>query len=109
MLVLVCLLLPGLGCPRLVLDSWSDLYTEDGEVDVDRLVTEADLVTVRTEPYEECPQMEIEVQEYEVFLMVNGVEVRDTLERSQMIDLWNTTRTIMSEKEPWIKGAIELR
>ena len=94
---------------RLVLDSWDDLYREDGEVDVERLMREADLLTVTTKPYQDCPEVDMDVYEYEVFLMVDGLEVRDTLEKENVRDIWNTTRTISSLTEPWIKGAIELR
>ena len=94
---------------RLVLDSWAELYKEDGSVDIDRLVTEADLLSVTTKPYDKCPLVEVEVLEYEVFLMVEGVEVRDTLEKENLMDVWNTTGTVTSQEESWIKGAIMLR
>ena len=43
------------------------------------------------------------------FLMVEGVEVRDTLEKENLMDVWNTTGTVTSQEESWIKGAIMLR
>ena len=91
------------------LDSWAELYKEDGSVDIDRLVTEADLLSVTTKPYDKRPLVEVEVLEYEVFLMVEGVEVRDTLEKENLMDVWNTTGTVTSQEESWIKGAIMLR
>ena len=94
---------------RLVLDSWADIYREDGSVDVDKLDSEADIVGVTRKPYPECPEVNIEVTEYEMFLRVDGEEVRDTLKKQELSDLRNTTKTIMSTTEPWIKGDIMLR
>ena len=111
MLVLLLLLLVILevASSRLVLESWSDLYRDDGSVDLDKLVSQADLLAVTTKPYSECPEVNIDIEEYEVFLMVDGVEVRDTLEKEEVNDIWNTTRTIKSEAEPWILSPIMLR
>ena len=94
---------------RLVLDSWADIYREDGSVDVDKLDSEADIVGVTRKPYPECPEVNIEVTEYEMFLRVDGEEVRDTLKKQELSDLRNTTKTIMSTTEPWIMGDIMLR
>ena len=94
---------------RLVLHSWADIYREDGSVDVDKLDSEADIVGVTRKPYPECPEVNIEVTEYEMFLRVDGEEVRDTLKKQELSDLRNTTKTIMSTTEPWIKGDIMLR
>ena len=94
---------------RLVLDSWTDIYREDGSVDVDKLVSEADIVGVTRKPHPGCPEVNIEVTEYEMFLRVDGEEVRDTLKKQELSDLRNTTKTIMSTTEPWIKGDIMLR
>ena len=57
---------------RLLLSSWSDLYSEDGGVDTERLAREADLLTVTSEPDPSCPGVELEVAEYEV--VVEGKE-----------------------------------
>ena len=94
---------------RLVLESWAEIYREDGSVDLDRLLAEADIVSVSTEPYQECPEVNVNVTEYEIFLMEEGVEVRDTLEKQEIYDIWNTTKTVRSMSEPWIKGDIMLR
>ena len=91
---------------RLVLDSWDDIYREDGSVDVDKLVSEADIVGVTRKPYPECPEVNIEVTEYEMFLRVDGEEVRDTLDVSlQSVDIIS----VESKTEPWIVGNIKLR
>ena len=94
---------------RLVLDSWADIYREDGSVDVGRLASQADIVAVTSRPHLECPQVNVEVTEYEVFLVVDGLEVRDTLEKQELSDVWNTTKTIQSTTEPWIMADIMLR
>ena len=109
MLLYSLLVTASLVSSRLVLDSWSDLYKEDGSVDVARLETEADLVSVTRKPFPKCPLVEVEVLEYEVFLMVEGAEVRDTLEKENLLDVWNTTGSVRSQEESWILGAIMLR
>ena len=89
---------------RLVLDSWADIYREDGSVDVDKLDSEADIVGVTRKPYPECPEVNIEVTEYEMFLRVDGEEVRDTLDTLSVEKL-----SVKSKTEPWIVGDIKLR
>ena len=91
---------------RLVLDSWADIYREDGSVDVDKLVSEADIVGVTRKPHPGCPEVNIEVTEYEMFLRVDGEEVRATLDVSlQSVDIIS----VESKTEPWIVGDIKLR
>ena len=91
---------------RLVLDSWADIYREDGSVDVDKLVSEADIVGVTRKPHPGCPEVNIEVTEYEMFLRVDGEEVRATLDVSlQSVDIIS----VESKTEPWIVGNIKLR
>ena len=91
---------------RLVLDSWTDIYREDGSVDVDKLVSEADIVGVTRKPHPGCPEVNIEVTEYEMFLRVDGEEVRATLDVSlQSVDIIS----VESKTEPWIVGNIKLR
>ena len=94
---------------RLVLESWNEIYREDGSVDLDRLLPEADIVGVTTEPYQECPQVNVNITEFELFLVEEGVEVRDTIEKQELSDLWNTTKTVRSLTEPWIMADIMLR
>ena len=91
---------------RLVLDSWADIYREDGSVDVDKLDSEADIVGVTRKPHPGCPEVNIEVTEYEMFLRVDGEEVRATLDVSlQSVDIIS----VESKTEPWIVGNIKLR
>ena len=91
---------------RLVLDSWDDIYREDGSVDVDKLVSDADIVGVTRKPHPGCPEVNIEVTEYEMFLRVDGEEVRATLDVSlQSVDIIS----VESKTEPWIVGNIKLR
>ena len=93
---------------RLVLDSWDDLYQDDGRVDVDRLNSEAVLLGVATEPFPECPEMEIEVRDFEIFLRKNGEEVRDTVQTAKLVDDISVQH-VRNEKEPWIQGTVILR
>ena len=93
---------------RLVLDSWDDLYQDDGRVDVDRLNSEALLLGVATEPYPKCPEMEIEVRDFEIFLRKNGEEVRDTVQTAKLVDDISVQH-VRNEKEPWIQGTVILR
>ena len=101
----VLITLKAVSC-RLVLDSWTDIYREDGSVDVDKLVSEADIVGVTRKPHPGCPEVNIEVTEYEMFLRVDGEEVRATLDVSlQSVDIIS----VESKTEPWIVGNIKLR
>ena len=93
---------------RLVLDSWDDLYLDNGQVDVDRLNSEADLLGVTTEPYQECPEMELEVREFEVFLREDGGEVRDTLQYAKLVDTFSV-RTVRNINHSWIQGTVTVR
>ena len=94
---------------RLVLESWADIYREDGSVDVGRLTSQADIVGVTSRPHPDCSQVNVEVTEFEVFLVVDGLEVRDTIEKQELSDIWNTTKTIASLTETWIEADIMLR
>ena len=93
---------------RLVLDSWDDLYLDNGQVDVERLNSEADLLGVTTEPYEECPEMDLEIREFEVFLRSDGGEVRDTLQSAKLVDTYNV-RTVRNINQTWIQGTVTVR
>ena len=106
-LPLIVITLDLVSC-RLVLDSWDDLYLDNGQVDVDRLNSEADLLGVTTEPYQECPEMELEVQEFEVFLREDGGEVRDTLQYAKLVDTFSV-RTVRNINHSWIQGTVTVR
>ena len=93
---------------RLVLDSWDELYQENGQAYVDRLDSEADLLAVTTEPYQECPEMELEVREFEVFLREEGGEVRDTVQSAKLVDSVSV-RTVRNVEETWIQGTVKVR
>ena len=109
MFVLLTLLtLEGVSS-RLVLESWSDLYRDDGSVDTDRIVREASLVSVTTEPYPKCPDVQLEVHEYEFFLVKDGVETRYTIAAKNIVDIFNTTRTMKNNEDPWIKAPVMIR
>ena len=109
MLVLSILFTLDLVDSRLVLDSWEDLYQDDGSVDVERLVREARTLSVTTEPYQECPDVDVEVTEYEVFLLNDGEEVVDSIKSHKIIDIKNLTGTIQNEESPWIRASVMLR
>ena len=109
MLVLSILFTLDLVDSRLVLDSWEDLYQDDGSVDVERLVREARTLSVTTEPYQDCPDVDVEVTEYEVFLLNNGEEVVDSIKSHKIIDIKNLTGTIQNEEYPWIRASVMLR
>ena len=94
---------------RLVLDSWADLHQDDGSVDVERLTREADPLSVTTQPYQDCPEVDVEVTLYEIFLLEDGVEVSYTVQSSQIIDIKNLTGTHQNEEHPWIKASLMLR
>ena len=51
LLIFILLTLELLVSSRLVLDSWDDLYRDDGSVDEERLTREAEVLSVTTEPY----------------------------------------------------------
>ena len=109
MLLLSILFTLELVDSRLVLDSWDDLYRDDGSVDVERLVREGETLSVTTEPYQDCPDVDVEVTEYEVFLVSDGVEVADTIMTQKIIDIKNITGTVQNEEHPWIKASVMLR
>ena len=109
MLVLSILFTLDLVDSRLVLDSWEDLYRDDGSVDVERLVREARTLSVTTEPYQDCPDVDVEVTEYEVFLLNDGEEVADSIKSHKIIDIQNLTGTIQNEEHPWIRASVMLR
>ena len=109
MLVLSILFTLDLVDSRLVLDSWEDLYQDDGSVDVERLVREARTLSVTTEPYQDCPDVDVEVTEYEVFLLNDGEEVVDSIKSHKIIDIKNLTGTIQNEEYPWIRASVMLR
>ena len=109
MLLLSILFTLDLVDSRLVLDSWDDLYRDDGSVDVERLVREGETLSVTTEPYQDCPDVDVEVTEYEVFLVSDGVEVADTIMTQKIIDIKNITGTVQNEEHPWIKASVMLR
>ena len=109
MLLLSILFTLDLVDSRLVLDSWDDLYRDDGAVDVERLVREGETLSVTTEPYQDCPDVDVEVTEYEVFLVNDGVEVADTIMTQKIIDIKNITGTVQNEEHPWIKASVMLR
>ena len=111
MLVLLATILvvtSDLATCRLVLDSWDDLYQDNGQADFDRLNREADLLGVTSEPYQECPEMELEIREYEIFLMEDGVEVRDTVETTRLMDTVGV-QIITNSNESWIQGTVKVR
>ena len=93
---------------RLVLDSRDDLYQDNGEVDYDRINSEAHLLSVTTEPYQQCPEVELEVREFEFFLRENGEEVRETVETAQLMD-GVSVRHVQNINEDWIQGSVILR
>ena len=109
MLLLSILFTLDLVDSRLVLDSWDELYRDDGSVDVERLVREGDTLSVTTEPYQDCPDVDVEVTEYEVFLVSDGVEVADTIMTQKIIDIKNLTGTHQNEEHPWIRSTVMLR
>ena len=109
MLLLSILFTLDLVDSRLVLDSWDDLYRDDGSIDVERLVREGETLSVTTEPYQDCPDVDVEVTEYEVFLVSDGVEVADTIMTQKIIDIKNITGTVQNEEHPWIKASVMLR
>ena len=109
MLLLSILFTLDLVDSRLVLDSWDDLYRDDGSVDVERLVREGETLSVNTQPYQDCPDVDVEVTEYEVFLVNDGVEVADTIMTQKIIDIKNITGTVQNEEHPWIKASVMLR
>ena len=90
---------------RLVLQSWSDLDREDGSVDTERLAREADLLSVTSEPDPTCPQVELEVAEYE--LEVSGKTLSYKVKTRK--DTWNVTKTISVENVPGLQGTVVLR
>ena len=109
MLLLAIIVFPlDLLTCRLVLDSWDELYQENGQADVDRLNSEAELLGVTTEPYQECPEMELEVREFEVFLREEGGEVRDTIQSAKLVDSVSV-RTVRNVEETWIQGTVKVR
>ena len=107
MLVVCLLYITHLASGRLVLSSWSDLYMEDGSVDTERLAREANLLSVSTEPDQDCPHVELEVAEYEV--VVEGKEELVHIKTRKARDTWDVTRTVVNEEEPWIQGKVVLR
>ena len=109
MLLLSILFTLDLVDSRLVLDSWDELYRDDGSVDVERLVREGTTLSVTTEPYQDCPDVDVEVTKYEVFLVNDGVEVADTIMTQKIIDIQNITGTVQNEEHPWIKASVMLR
>ena len=94
---------------RLVLDSWDELYRDDGSVDVERLVREASPLSVTTEPYQDCPDVDVEVTVYEVILLNDGEEVADSIMSYKIIDIKNLTGTVQNEDHPWISAEVMLR
>ena len=111
LLVTVSILLTSyLVSSRLVLTSWDELDGEDGRMDTERLVMEADLVSVTTQPYEDCPEVELELSKYEVVVLQAGEELIETIEIGSIKDItYNTTGTIVNGDEPWIQGTITRR
>ena len=109
MLLLSILFTLDLLDSRLVLDSWDELYRDDGSVDVERLVREGTTLSVTTEPYQDCPDVNVEVTKYEVFLLNDGVEVPDTITSRIIIDIKNLTGTHQNEEHPWIRSTVMLR
>ena len=111
MLVLLAIILvvtSDLATCRLVLDSWDDLYQDNGQAVFDRLNREADHLGVTSEPYQECPEMELEIREYEIFLKEDGVEVRDTVEVAKLLDNVGV-QTVQNFNESWIQGTVKVR
>ena len=108
LLLAIILFTSDLASCRLVLDSWDDLYLEDGQPDVDLLYSEPDLLGVTSEPYQECPEMELEIREYEIFLKEDGVEVRDTVEVAKLLDNVGV-QTVQNFNESWIQGTVKVR
>ena len=109
MLVVCLLYTTHLASGRLVLSSWSDLYMEDGSVDTERLAREADLLTVTTRPYQDCPEVDIEIFQYEVLLLVGGEEVRESVELENIKDTWNFTKTVGKNKDLGMEEIIVVR
>ena len=83
-------------------------FEHNGQADFDRLNREADLLGVTSEPYQECPEMELEIREYEIFLMEDGVEVRDTVETARLMDTVGV-QIITNSNESWIQGTVKVR
>ena len=76
---------------------------------VDHAAREADPLSVTTQPYQDCPEVDVEVTLYEIFLVEDGVEVSYTVQSSQIIDIKNLTGTHQNEEHPWIKASLMLR
>ena len=104
MLPVLLLCAAHLATGHLVLQSWSDLYREDGSVDTERLAMEADLLSVTTQPDPSCPQVELEVAEYKV--VVAGTE---DLFQVKTRKASHMKRIVANEEEPWIQGEVVLR
>ena len=109
MLLLFIFFTIDLVANRLVLESWDDLYQGDGSVDVERLTREAETLSVTTEPYQDCPEVDVEVTVFEVFLVEDGVEVADSIKSYKILDIKNITGTIQNEEHPWIRASVMLR
>ena len=105
----ILLLCTDLVTGRLLLSRWSDLYSEDGGVDTERLAREADLLTVTTRPYQDCPEVDIEIFQYEVLLLVGGEEVRESVELENIKDTWNFTKTVGKNKDLGMEEIIVVR
>ena len=52
--------------------------------------------------------MELEIREFEIFLMEDGVEVRDTVETARLMDTVGV-QIVQNSNESWIQGTVKVR
>ena len=100
----------SMAASKLVVSSIDDLYLEDGTMDTDLILGQADLHNSTRYWSEECPHIEEELQYFEYWVLDEaGAEEQRFLEARMPLYVTNQTRTMTNIDEPWVQGHVVLR
>ena len=100
----------SLAVSKLVVFSIDDLYLEDGTMNTDLILDQADLHNSTRYWSEECPHIEEELQYFEYWVLSEaGAEEQRFLEARMPLYVTNQTRTMTNINEPWVQGHVVLR
>ena len=106
------ILLPYLSVvfAKLVVRHEDELYLEDGNMDAERILAEADVINSTVRQCAHCPFVEEELKYFEYFIVdEDGNEQRDVIEAQIPIDNIIDNMQLTNTKEPWITGHVILR
>ena len=97
-----------LNC-RLVVLNKEELYLDDGDLDYDRIMSQADLINSTDIIPEWCKDALEQQKYYHYYIIKDGIEEQHTIEAVFQLDTSINSRTVTNMEEPWIVGNVILR